>query len=96
MNDELAGWKSNATQMGVVAMWLKTFASEIIGYVLNGHILDEAAIQNIKANCMRDLKNLDVVGIDIAQEADLLGKTLQLFDKMADMAIADGWNLKKM
>jgi hypothetical protein len=96
MNDELAGWKSNAAQMGIAAMWLKTFASEIIGHVLNGHVLDDAAVQNIKAKCVRELKNLDVVGVDIAQEADLVGKSLQLFEQMADMAIADGWKLKNM
>ena len=46
MNDELAGWKSNAAQMSLAAMSLKTFASEIIGHVLNGGVLDDIADSN--------------------------------------------------
>jgi hypothetical protein len=95
MDEELSGWKGSSAQLSIVAMWLKTFASEIIGHVLNGHALDYLAVQNIKANCVRDIKNTDVIGIEITQEADLLGKALQIFEKMADMAIADGWKLKK-
>ncbi len=44
---------------------------------------------------MTDLKNLDVIDIEITEEADIMGKAIQLFDQMADMAIADGWKLKK-
>jgi len=95
MDDELTGWKRNAAEMGIIAMWLKTFASEIIGHVLNGQTLDWLAIQNIKAKCVRDLKNLDVTGIEIADEADLIGKTVQHFEQMVEMAIVDGWKLKK-
>ncbi len=94
MNDEVAGWKSNAAQMSVVAMWLKTFASKIIGHVLNGGILDDVAVRKIKADCIRELKNIDVIGLEITQESDLLRKAVQHFEEMADMAITDGWNLK--
>lgn len=96
MKDELAGWKDNATQMGVVAMWMKTFASEIIGHVLNGRILDDAALRQLKTQCLRDLKNIDVTGISIQQEAEFLRKAIEHVEQMIDMAIADGWKLKKM
>ena len=94
MNDELANWKRNAAEMSIIAMWLKTFAGEIIGHVLNGNTLDYEAVQQIKAQCVRDLKNLDVIGLGIKQEADILGKAIEHFEQMADMAIADGWKLK--
>jgi hypothetical protein len=50
-------------------MWLKSFASEIIGHVLNGNTPDYLAVHNIKKKCTTDLKNLDVSGIEITQEA---------------------------
>ncbi len=95
MDEELARLRNQAAQMAGVAMWLKSFASEIIGYVLNGNTLDYLAVQNIKTKCIRDLKNVDVIGIEITQKADFLRETIQLFEKMVDTAIANGWKLKK-
>jgi hypothetical protein len=95
MDDELARLRLQTAQMGIVAMWLKTFASEIIGHVLNGNTLDYLAVYNIKKKCTTDLKNIDVIGVEITQEAETLGKAIELFEKMTEIAIKDGWKLKK-
>ncbi len=94
MNNELANWQRNAAALGMVAIWMKTFAAEIIGHVLNGGVLDRETVDAIKADCIHEIKNLDVIGFEITEEADMLRKAIQQFGQLADIAISEGWKLK--
>jgi hypothetical protein len=96
MQDELDVWKRNAAQMSAIAMWLKTFAAEIIGYGLNGGVLDDGVLVRIKLQCVRDFKNTDVFGLSAEAESEFIGKVVQNLEAMIDMAIADGRKRKKL
>jgi hypothetical protein len=95
MTDELSGWKRSAAQTGIITVGMQIFSTALIGHGLNGLPLDDVMLAKIKRDSIIAIKNMDVVGLKIENEANLLGEVLENLEKVMDATIANGRKLKK-
>jgi len=73
--------------LGIVALNMKNFACQIIQHVNRGGPLDDAGLAELKAECVRSLKNTAAEGVPLKQEATALNEALIIFGQMIDDAI---------
>jgi hypothetical protein len=90
MADELSGWKRSAAQMGVINLGMQIFLRKLIKYGFTGFPFNAEIIEAIKQQSIVDLKNTDVSGLKIEDEADLLREGFENFEKMLDVTITEG------
>jgi hypothetical protein len=96
MTSDATGWKRSAAQMGIILTGMSHLASQTISYGLLGLPFNDEALAEIKAKSVRHLKNMDVVGLQIEDEAELLREAIENFDKLADSAITQGRKIAEM
>ena len=83
----LARLETNAIILGIVALNMQNFASQIIQNVNGGGPLDNAGLAALKAKCVCSLKNTAAEGVPLEQEATALNKALIIFGQMVDDAM---------
>jgi hypothetical protein len=83
----LASLETNAMILGIVALNMKNFASQIIQHVNGGGPLDNAGLAVLKEKCVRSLKNTAAEGVPLEQEATALNEALIMFGQMIDNAV---------
>lgn len=83
----LASLETNAMILGIVALNMQNFASQIIQHVNGGAPLDDAGLAALKEKCVRSLKNTAAEGMPLEQEATALNEALIIFGQMIDDAI---------
>ena len=96
MTSEATGWKRSAAQTSIIMMGMSHLASQAISFGLLGLPLNDDALADIKVKSIRYLKNMDVTGLQIEDEADLLREVIEMFDKLADSAITQGRKIAEM
>lgn len=89
MADELSGWKRTAAQMSIINLGLQIFTRDIVKYGLTGLPFSVEAVEAIKQRSIITLKNSDVSGIKIEDEANLLREGIENFEKLIDHALAE-------
>lgn len=82
--------KSSALQLGMIALSMEDFASQIIRHVISGGELNDATFYSIKKNCINNLKNSESRGLPIDQEAKSFNQAISHFEALMDGAIAKG------
>lgn len=87
VEEYLASLETNAMILGIVALNMKNFASQIIQHVNGGGPLDDAGLAALKAECVRSLKNTAAEGVPLEQEATALNEALIIFGQMIDDAM---------
>jgi hypothetical protein len=87
IEEYLASLETNAMILGIVALNMKNFASQVIQHVNGGGPLDDAGLAALKAKCVRSLKNTAAEGVPLEQEATALNEALIMFGQMIDDAV---------
>jgi hypothetical protein len=67
---------------------LQNFAALIIAHA--GGTLSEAALAEVRAECITNVQNAQVIGLPIEQETELFRQALQKVEQFPDGAIARG------
>ena len=67
VEEYVASLETNAMILGIVALNMKNFASQIIQHVNCGSPLDDAGLAALKARCVRSLKNTAAKGVPLEQ-----------------------------
>jgi hypothetical protein len=83
----LASLEMNEMILGIVALNMKNFASQIIQHVNGGGPLDDAGLAALKEDCVRSLQNTAAEGVPLEQEATALNEALIMFGQMIDDAV---------
>jgi len=79
--------ETNAMILGILALNMQNFASQIIQHVNEGGPLDNAGLAALKAKCVHSLKNTAAEGVPLEQEATALNKALIIFGQMVEDAM---------
>lgn len=90
IKEYIASLETNAMILGIVALSLKDFASQIIRRVGDCEALDDAGVAILKAICERNLKNIAAEGVPLEQEVHALNEALIMFGQMMDHAVTSG------
>lgn len=90
VKEYVTGLETNAMVLGIVALSLKDFSIQIIRYVSDGGLLDDAGFAALKATCVRNLTDIAAQGIPLEQEAKALNEALIMFEQMMDLAVSRG------
>lgn len=88
VKEDVAGLETNAMILGIVALSMKDFATQIIRHVNDGGLLDDAGFAALKAKCVRSLKNIAAQGMPLEQEATALNDALMMFGQMMDHVVS--------
>jgi hypothetical protein len=90
VKEYVTGLETNAMILGIVALSLKDFSTQIIRHVSDGGLLDDAGFAALKTTCVRNLKNIAAQGVPLEQEAIALNEALIMFEQMMDLAVSRG------
>ncbi|MFJ1468800.1 hypothetical protein [Massilia orientalis] len=90
VKEYVAGLETNALILGIVALSMKDFATQLIRHVNAGGLLDDAGFAALKATCVHNLKNIAAQGVPLEQEATALNEALIMFGQMMDHAVSRG------
>jgi hypothetical protein len=90
VKEYVASLETNAMILGIVALSMKDFATQIIRHVNDDGVLDDAGLAALKATCVRNLKNIAAQGVPLEQEATALNEALIMLGQMMDHAISRG------
>jgi hypothetical protein len=82
VEEYVASLETNAMILGIVALNMKNFVSQIIQHVNGGAPLDGAGLAALKAKCVHSLKNTAAEGVPLEQEATALNEALIIFGQM--------------
>ena len=82
---------ASVARFAVISCGLEDFATKVIRHVRRGLPFTRTQLANIKAECVRDTKNVDVSGFPIEREAELLRQAFDDLEKFIDSAISKGW-----
>ena len=94
MEEDASAWRRHAAVQGIVARRLYKFAGRVIAYGLRGR-LDAARLAQIRAEAVRDMKNVDASGFPIDEEAEILRQAIETFEQLIDAAIVEGRDAKE-
>jgi hypothetical protein len=90
VKEYIASLETNAMILGIVALSLKDFATQIIQRAGDCEALDDAGLAVLKKICERNLKNIAAEGVPLKQEAFALNEALIMFGQMMDHAVSCG------
>lgn len=79
VKEYVTGLETNALILGIAALSMKDFATQIIRHVTAGGRLDDAGFAALKTMCIRNLKNIAAEGVPLEQEATALNEALVVF-----------------
>lgn len=87
--DELSGWKRTAAQMSIINLGLQIFTRDIVKHGYSGLPFSSEFVDAIKQRSIITLKNADVSGIKIEDEANLLREGIEILEKLIDGTLAE-------
>jgi hypothetical protein len=87
--EEIAGWRHNATLLSPITLGLNNFLIQILSLYCAREGFDIAALMEAKEECLRQLKNFEVAGMSIDDEAKMFRQALSAVERLIDGAITE-------
>ena len=87
MNDEPNPWQVNAAALSIALAAMQSFAAGIVRHALGGGLLDQAALERLKAVALLDIKNADTSSFGLIEEPELLRQALKHFEQATKITI---------
>ena len=84
-DEDKTAWMRNAAVLSAAVFGLKAFAIKILTEISP----NDEIVTKIRNECVLELKNTDVFGLSINQEAEFLGQAIKVLEQLLDMTIAD-------
>lgn len=79
-----------ALVIGIAATGMQQFAIYLIRHIRAGGALDDDAFAKIAAKSVRDLKNSEMEGASIEEEAQTIGQGIKVLEKLIEFAVRRG------
>jgi Trk K+ transport system NAD-binding subunit len=85
----VANLRKSAGQLACLVLGMEDFATQILALAMSGKSIDSDALEKIRASCIVNLKNIEMVGEGVNDEAEIMGKAISDLEQTIDRTIAD-------
>jgi hypothetical protein len=94
MEENEAGWRRNTVQVTALMMAMQDFASRVLRRALRGHPVNGDALAEIRAGTTRYLKNLELTGLAVEDQANIIRQAIEQLDPLINTAIRQATELE--